>query len=143
MPNQLEAKVVFALTTIRNPRLDQDIFSAGMIKDLVVDDDGKVSFTFLLSKADPATLVREARKAVTAVEGVVAAGDLPRIFLVLVEERDRIRDGRLAPGQLFPATRDRVGCGPVRDDRAQQPVRHLPHAGAAGDCPGKSIRHRQ
>ena len=44
--------------------------SAGMIRDLVVSDDGAVSFSFLLSREDPATLVREARNAVKAVEGV-------------------------------------------------------------------------
>jgi ATP-binding protein involved in chromosome partitioning len=41
-----------------------------MIRDLAVTDDGKVSFTFLLAPEDPATLVRSARSAVAAVEGV-------------------------------------------------------------------------
>ena len=41
-----------------------------MIRDLSVTDDGKVAFTFLLSRDDPATLVREARAALAAVEGV-------------------------------------------------------------------------
>lgn len=70
MAESLEAQVSAALARIRNPRLDADLLSAGMIRDLVVTDDGKVSFTFLLSREDPATLVREARAAVTAVEGV-------------------------------------------------------------------------
>jgi ATP-binding protein involved in chromosome partitioning len=68
--DSLEAQVAAALARIRNPRLDSDLLSAGMIRDLAVRDDGKVSFTFLLSREDPATLVREARTAVTSVEGV-------------------------------------------------------------------------
>jgi ATP-binding protein involved in chromosome partitioning len=41
-----------------------------MIRDLAVSDDGRVAFTFLLAPDDPATLVRSARAAVAAVEGV-------------------------------------------------------------------------
>jgi ATP-binding protein involved in chromosome partitioning len=66
----LEARVTSALARIHNPRLETDLLSAGMIRDLAVTDDGKVSFTFLLSREDPATLVREARAAVAAIEGV-------------------------------------------------------------------------
>jgi ATP-binding protein involved in chromosome partitioning len=67
---QLEGRVAAALARIHNPRLENDILSAGMIRDLTVSDDGKVSFTFLLAPEDPATLVRQARAAVQAVEGV-------------------------------------------------------------------------
>lgn len=70
MAPSLEAAVGAALARIRNPRLDNDLLSAGMIRDLVVTPDGGVSFSFLLSRDDPATLVREARNAVKAVEGV-------------------------------------------------------------------------
>ena len=59
-----------ALAGIQNPRLENDLLSAGMIRDLSVTDDGKVTFTFLLAPEDPATLVRSARSAVAAVEGV-------------------------------------------------------------------------
>jgi ATP-binding protein involved in chromosome partitioning len=66
----LPAAVAAALSRIQNPRLENDLFSAGMIRDLEVTPDGKVSFTFLLSREDPATLVREARAAVRAIEGI-------------------------------------------------------------------------
>jgi ATP-binding protein involved in chromosome partitioning len=66
----LEARVAAALARIQNPRLENDILSAGMIRDLAVTDDGKVSLTFLLAPEDPATLVRQARAAVQAIEGV-------------------------------------------------------------------------
>lgn len=72
MTNSLEGLVIAALSRIQNPRLENDLFSAGMIRDLAVTDDGAVSFKFLLSREDPGTLVREARKAVSGVEGVRA-----------------------------------------------------------------------
>ncbi|HEU5171524.1 MAG TPA: Mrp/NBP35 family ATP-binding protein [Gemmatimonadales bacterium] len=70
MADSLQARVTAALARIPNPRLDTDLLSAGMIRDLTVTPEGGVSFTFLLSREDPATLVREARAAVAAVEGV-------------------------------------------------------------------------
>jgi ATP-binding protein involved in chromosome partitioning len=66
----LEARVTAALSRIQNPRLENDLLSSGMIRDLSVTNDGKVSFTFLLAPEDPATLVRTARSAVAEVEGV-------------------------------------------------------------------------
>jgi ATP-binding protein involved in chromosome partitioning len=68
----LLGRVTAALARLRNPRLDNDLVSAGMIRDLEVTAEGGVTFTFLLGRADPATLVREARAAVRAVEGVRA-----------------------------------------------------------------------
>jgi len=66
----LEARVTAALARIQNPRLENDLLSAGMIRDLNVTDEGRVTFTFLLAPEDPATLVRMARTAVAGVEGV-------------------------------------------------------------------------
>jgi len=66
----LAAQVGAALARIRNPRLDNDLISAGMVRDLAVAADGRVTFTFLLGRADPATLVREARSALKAIAGV-------------------------------------------------------------------------
>ncbi len=74
MKNSLQSQVGAALARIRNPRLDNDLLSAGMVRDLEVTPEGRVSFTFLLSREDPATLVREARNAVKAVEGVQQDG---------------------------------------------------------------------
>jgi ATP-binding protein involved in chromosome partitioning len=70
VPESIEARVAAALAGIRNPRVDNDLLSAGMIRNLAVTEDGKVTFTFLLAQDDPATLVRQARAAVQAVEGV-------------------------------------------------------------------------
>ncbi|HKH83481.1 MAG TPA: Mrp/NBP35 family ATP-binding protein [Gemmatimonadales bacterium] len=70
MTDSLEGRVTAALAGIQNPRLENDILSAGMIRDLSVSEEGKVTFTLLLAPEDPATLVRAARSAVAAVEGV-------------------------------------------------------------------------
>jgi ATP-binding protein involved in chromosome partitioning len=70
----LEARVTAALASIHNPRLENDILSAGMVRDLTVTPDGDVSFTFLLGAEDPANLVRQARSAVQGVEGVRREG---------------------------------------------------------------------
>jgi ATP-binding protein involved in chromosome partitioning len=70
LDESLEARVVAALARIQNPRLENDLLSSGMIRDLSVSDDGRVTFTFLLAPEDPATLVRSARAAVAEVEGV-------------------------------------------------------------------------
>lgn len=70
MAQSLEARVTAALAGIQNPRLENDLLSAGMIRDLAVTEEGRVSFTFLLAPEDPATLVRSARAAVAAVAGV-------------------------------------------------------------------------
>jgi ATP-binding protein involved in chromosome partitioning len=70
MVDSLESRVAAALARIQNPRLENDLLSAGMIRDLTVTPDGAVSFTFLLAPEDPATLVRMARSAVQEIEGV-------------------------------------------------------------------------
>jgi len=66
----LRTRVETALATLRHPRLGQTLTAAGVVHDLVVDDEGLVSFTFHLTREDPATLVRDARKTIQAVEGV-------------------------------------------------------------------------
>ena len=45
---------------------------ADKVKDLTVNDAGTVAFTFLLSRDDPGTLVRDARRAAQGVPGVTA-----------------------------------------------------------------------
>jgi ATP-binding protein involved in chromosome partitioning len=61
VPSELHARIATALAALTRP---------DKINDLAVDDDGRVSFTFHLTREDPATLVRDARKAVQAVAGV-------------------------------------------------------------------------
>lgn len=70
MSRKLDALVAGALTNVRNPRVNNDVISAGMVQDLAVDKQGRVTLTFLLTQDDPAGLVREVRRAVQEVEGV-------------------------------------------------------------------------
>ena len=48
------------------------VVPAKMVHDLTVDEQGGVSFTFLLTRDDPASLARNARKAAQGVTGVTA-----------------------------------------------------------------------
>ena len=61
MTSDIHARIASALAALTRP---------DKVHDLVVDEDGKVTFTFHLTRDDPATLVRDARRAVQAVEGV-------------------------------------------------------------------------
>ncbi len=56
-----------ALDGVVNSRTGKGLDASGMIADLVVDaSSGESEFTFLLRREDPATLVRQARQALTA-----------------------------------------------------------------------------
>jgi len=66
----LRDRLSAALAAVQNPRLGTDVAAAGMVQDLTVDDQGLVTLTFQLTKQDPATLVRDARRALQAVPGV-------------------------------------------------------------------------
>jgi ATP-binding protein involved in chromosome partitioning len=68
----MKAEVERALGGITNPRRGRDIVSAGMVKDIAIDAGGTVSFTFVLTRDDPGSLARQARKAVEGVPGVTA-----------------------------------------------------------------------
>ncbi len=69
---ELTQRVRAALAAVQNPRLGRDVVAADMVKDLAVDDAGNVTFTFVLTREDPGSLVRDARKAVQAVGGVAS-----------------------------------------------------------------------
>jgi ATP-binding protein involved in chromosome partitioning len=66
----IKTAVEQALGRIVNPRHGKGIVAAGMVKDLVVDAAGSVTFTFVLTREDPGSLARTARKAVEGVSGV-------------------------------------------------------------------------
>jgi ATP-binding protein involved in chromosome partitioning len=109
MTDTLAARVAAALSRIQNPRLENDLLSAGMIRDLAVTDDGKVSFTFLLGREDPATLVREARAAVRAVEGA----NPQELRISVVDPGGPARGSHPPPGQPAPGqTHGQAGMVP-------------------------------
>lgn len=69
----LLGRVREALAQVKNPATGVDVLSGGQVTELGVDEDGKVRFQFALRPEDPGALVRQARAAVEAVEGVVRA----------------------------------------------------------------------
>ena len=66
---QLLRRVAAALTQVRDPR-GEDVVSTGRVRDLQATEEGMVRFRFALQPEDPGTLVRAARAAAEAVEGV-------------------------------------------------------------------------
>ena len=69
---ELRARIAAALTGIVNPRLGADVISGGQVTDVAVTGDGQVHIAFTLAGEDPASLVREVRRAVQQVDGVSA-----------------------------------------------------------------------
>jgi ATP-binding protein involved in chromosome partitioning len=66
----LQARVAAALTGVVNPRTGRDVISGGQVGEVRVSPQGEVLIAFTLAGEDPASLVREARRAVQQVEGV-------------------------------------------------------------------------
>ncbi|MGQ0712268.1 MAG: Mrp/NBP35 family ATP-binding protein [Gemmatimonadaceae bacterium] len=66
----LRARIVEALSGVRNPRTRHTVIEDAMIRDLALTDSGKVRLTFLLGAQDPASLVRDVRQTVEGVDGV-------------------------------------------------------------------------
>ena len=70
MGENLQQRIDAALASVRNNRLGLNILEAGMVKDLATTLDGRVRFGIILSAADDASIVRDARQAVEQIEGV-------------------------------------------------------------------------
>lgn len=68
MNSSHEARIRAALDSVANPRTGKGLAASEMIADFSVDPaTGEATFTFLLRRDDPATLVRQARQAITAI----------------------------------------------------------------------------
>jgi ATP-binding protein involved in chromosome partitioning len=59
-----------ALARLRHPSSGRDLVAGGHVQNLEVDDQGAARFQFLLRPEDPGDLVKEARAAVEAIEGI-------------------------------------------------------------------------
>ena len=70
MSSPLTARIAAALAAVRNPRLGADLVRAEQVQDVATTPDGRVRFTLLLDASDDAALVRDARRAVEALDGV-------------------------------------------------------------------------
>ncbi|MFI5234255.1 MAG: P-loop NTPase [Gemmatimonadales bacterium] len=106
MPDSIETRVGAVLSRIQNPRIENDLLSAGMVRDLVVDEAaGRVTFTFLLGRNDPATLVRETRAALRALDGVT------EVKITVVDPAGPVAATHAAPGA--PAGAQTIPAAPV------------------------------
>jgi len=66
----LRRAVMAALSRIRHPVSGRDLVAGGHVQNVEVDDDGTARFQFLLRPEDPGELVKEARAAIEALDGV-------------------------------------------------------------------------
>jgi len=73
MSQTLQERIAAALARVTNPRTGTDVLAAEMVRDIATTTGGKVRLTMLLSPSDPATLVRDVRQAIEAVDGVTEA----------------------------------------------------------------------
>jgi len=102
----IKTDVERALGGVTNPRHGRDIVAAGMVKDVAVDSAGAVSFTFVLTREDPGSLARQARKAVESIPGVTA------VKMNVVDSAD---------GRAQPTVRPRPPGSPLGSDRPTAP----------------------
>jgi len=101
----LSADVVLeALSRIKDPDLGRDVVSLGMIKELAVTDQGRVSFTFELTT--PACPVRDRFK--TQAEEIVGA--LPGVEGVDVRMTANVRQAfaRPKPSEILPGVKQTI-----------------------------------
>ena len=66
----LMERITGALAAVRNPRTGADVMAAEQVRDIATSVDGKVRLTLLLAPDDDATLVRDVRQAIEALDGV-------------------------------------------------------------------------
>ncbi|MGD8601278.1 MAG: Mrp/NBP35 family ATP-binding protein [Gemmatimonadota bacterium] len=72
-PDELRRSVMAALAAISHPSSGRDLIAGGHVQNVEVDGAGVARFQFMLSPGDPGELVKEARGAVEALEGITEA----------------------------------------------------------------------
>ena len=68
----LRGRVLEALAGVRHPATGRDVVESGHVQGLEVGENGDVRFSFGIQADDPGGLVRDARGAVEALDGVGA-----------------------------------------------------------------------
>ena len=68
----LRARVLQALVGVRHPDTGRDVVESGHVQGLEVGEGGDVRFSFGIQADDPGGLVRDARGAVEALDGIGA-----------------------------------------------------------------------
>ncbi len=117
MTTTLQERVATALQGVAHPQAGTDVLSADAIRDIGTTLDGKVRLTVLLSATDDATIVRDVRDAVQAVEGVTD---------VRVDVKDPAQFSKSGAG---------AAAAPPAPPAAPSPKRSLPVMEAAPAAP--------
>ena len=99
----LRGRVLEALAGVRHATTGRDVVESGHVQGLEVDETGDVRFSFGIQADDPGGLVREARGAVEALDGIGAV----RINVTLPQSGQ-------APGSLGPPTSSVPARGAAR-----------------------------
>ena len=121
--SDIAAAVTRALARVVNPATGQDVVEGGQVAGVTVDDNGRARFAFSLRKGDPGALVRQARAAAVAVDGVSSV----KVDVQLPQTPPSGSPGRSGPE--VPAS----GAGSRRDARARPaPSDHPGGAGPRG-----------
>ncbi|MEM7415387.1 MAG: Mrp/NBP35 family ATP-binding protein [Gemmatimonadota bacterium] len=68
----LRRSLMAALAQVQHPGSGSDVVSAGLVQGLEVGEDGRARFQFALRPDDPSDLVKDARAAAEAVDGITA-----------------------------------------------------------------------
>src|SRR5215217_3429074 len=108
MADTLQQRIAAALAGVRNPRVGADVVSADMVRDVATTTSGKVRLTLVLDARDDATIVRDVRQALEAVDGITD---------VRVDVKDPAQAAAPAPPPARPASR----ALPVMDAAPQPP----------------------
>jgi ATP-binding protein involved in chromosome partitioning len=97
---RLTEAVKAALSAVRQPHTGIDVMTANQVQELTIDEVGMVRFQFLLRPEDPGTLVREARAAAEAVDGVSRV----KIDVKLPQEMQALPKNKPAGGRMKPGS---------------------------------------
>jgi metal-sulfur cluster biosynthetic enzyme len=99
--NRVVAQLRAALQNVKTPA-GTDIVASGHVQNVEFDDDGVVKFQFQLKPEDPGTLVREARSAAEAVDGVTKV----KIDVRLPNAPQQGKSRQMQPGSVPAPTPD-------------------------------------
>jgi ATP-binding protein involved in chromosome partitioning len=111
MGQTLQERISAALGTLRHPRSEGDVVSAGMVRDVATTLDGKIRLTVLLEPRDDATIVRDIRQALERVAGVT------EVKIDVRDPRELERRPAAAAPDPAPAPRAASRALPVMDAR--------------------------
>src|SRR5438477_9523236 len=104
MPDLNHQQVLEVLSTIQDPDLGRDVVSLGMIKELAIDQAGRVSFTFELTT--PACPVRDRFKS----QAQDAISGIPGVTAVDVRMTANVRPAfmRPKPSEILPGVKQTI-----------------------------------